>query len=60
MNLVNNKFDELVFLEILCVLVSLPSKLARNSVVSFVMLLVLPFLNMTLFCLEDFVCLACT
>ena len=34
-------------MEILRVLVSLPSKLAGNSVVSFVMLLVLPFLNMT-------------
>jgi len=46
MNLVNSELVELGFLEILRVLVSMVSKLASNSVVSFVVLLVLPVLNM--------------
>ena len=46
MNLVNSELVELGFLEILRVLVSMVSKLASNSVISFVVLLVLPVLNM--------------
>ena len=61
MNLVNNEIVELVFLEILRVLVSVHLKLASKFSSQ---LFVVPFLNMkvslALFCSEDLACLVCT
>ena len=58
MNLVNNEIVELVFLEMLRVLVSVHLK---NSVVSFFFVCYLCMkVALALFCFEDLACLVCT